>query len=986
MEIQRYLSTNGWDIVETLSIPPREAQYHPVNDLSLSKSSLRFLESFKSGIYLHQKETIRLSLQGENICMATGTASGKTLSFQVAAIEHLVKNPSTRIISIYPMKALGREQEKRWISALSKAGINAQVGRIDGNVPQRMRSKILESSQVIVFTPDIIHAWLLSNLSNKVVVSFLEKISLIIVDEVHTYTGVFGSNAAFLFRRLQHLLAMLKASPTYICASATIADPQKHLKSLLGLDFTIIGREMDSSPKQEVNIHLVNPPGASDFLSEVVKLLTPLCQRTGKRFITFVDSRKQVELITSIIQRESKDDYYQDDEGDENAESHENINPDVRDKSNDDEETPLVSNEVLKVLEKIDVLPYRAGYEEQDRAKIQERLTQGKLNGIVSTSALELGIDIPYLEMCVLVGVPPSSTSLHQRIGRIGRHSKGDVIVINSGDVYDQAVFSNPKSLLERPMAESALYLENAYIQYIHALCLARLEGEHDQIVKNSNADFSSPVIWPGRFLWLCGQERSGQIPRELQSMKSDAGDTPNYTFPLRDVQSQFKVIRHQGPANESLGSLSYGQLMREAYPGAVYYYATIPYRVTRVLVNSKVVEVRKEKRYTTKPQALPTMIFPNLSQENVFQSFYQGDLICFESNLQVRESINGIRERRGPTEKPYSYPLPVSLGFYFDLPLFTRNYFTTGVVITHPALNKEGVDCRVIAKLFYEAFLLLIPFERQDINHSADKFRLKIKPIDEGNRFIAIFDQTYGSLRLTSRIMESNLFRNILMETRNLADKQELFEVNKPTLEAIDELIKATKTPARLLIFGVDEILQSDTNSVRVIMPESKGLLITRNNEEFKIQRVFYSPSGLRYEGTTPHMAISSNATMLPPIEHVVEIPGESRVGLYNFQTGKIDEITTEVEKPKSIPVFKGTVDTSKLRLVLENYFDDSEMVDLCKAICVSSQLLGDGNKGDKVNNLVSFAEKIGYTNWLLQEAFTMYKNRQSVPMQERM
>ncbi|MBL0345500.1 helicase-related protein [Candidatus Villigracilis affinis] len=137
-----------------------------------------------------------------------------------------------------------------------------------------------------------------------------------------------------------------------------------------------------------------------------------------------------------------------------------------------------VPEEVVEVLDGIDVLPYRAGYEETDRTRIQERLSNGKLSGIISTSALELGIDIPYLETCVLVGVPPSATSLWQRIGRIGRHSKGNVIVINTGSVYDQAVFSNPESLLKRPLAESTLYLENPYIQYIHALCLARLGGE----------------------------------------------------------------------------------------------------------------------------------------------------------------------------------------------------------------------------------------------------------------------------------------------------------------------------------------------------------------------------------------------------------------------------------------------------------------------------------------------------------------------------
>lgn len=978
MDIPQYLSSNNWEVVETLSIPPRAGQYCTVKDLNLSEHSRKYLQTYTSGIYLHQKETIELSLQGQNVCMVTGTASGKTLAFHVAAIEHLAKDPSAKIVAIYPMKALGREQEKRWGNALTQAGLKAKVGRIDGNVPQKNRISILASSQVIVVTPDIIHAWLLSNLSNKHVRAFLGHVSLIVIDEVHTYSGVFGSNAAFLFRRLQHLMSILDSSPKYICASATIAEPQNHLKKLLGLDFVIVGRDKDSSPKQQVDIHLANPPGESDFLSEVVKLLNPLRRQTGKRFITFVDSRKQVELITSIIQREGKED----DDIDDSDDSAQAVTPKTSSESTENGDEPVfVSDEVIKVLETIDVLPYRAGYEESDRAKIQERLTQGKLNGIVSTSALELGINILYLEICVLVGVPPSSTSLHQRIGRIGRHSKGDVIVINSGDVYDQAVFSNPKSLLERPMAESALYLENPYIQYIHALCLARLGGEHDQLSPDDNENvFSSPISWDDKFIPLCNQERSGQIPKEFQSMKSDAGDSPNYTFPLRDVQSQFKVVLKQGMMTDSLGSLSYRELMREAYPGAVYYYATMPYRVTRILVNSRIVEVRKEKRYTTKPQALPIMIFPNLSQENVFQSFYQGDLICFESNLQVRESINGIRERRGPTEKTYAYPLPASLGFFFDLPLFTRNYFTTGVVITHPVLNQEGVDSRLIANLIYESFLMIVPLERQDVNNSSDKFRLKLKPIRKGDKFIAIFDQTYGSLRLTSRIMENGLLNKILLQARQLVDKQESFEVNEPTRNALDELIRETEKPCRSLVFSGDEILQSNTNVVRVIMPESKGLLISRDNEEFHVKRVFFSPSGLRYEGKTSQMnASSTNATMLPLIEHVIEIPGESKVGLYNFETGVTEEITADEIKTPPIKVPQNSVDTQKLKLVLESYFDDSDMVDLCKAIGINEKILGEGNKSEKADNLVSFAEKLGYVNWLLQEAFLMYKEKKS-------
>jgi DEAD/DEAH box helicase domain-containing protein len=888
MEIETFLTSIDWNIAGKVSLPASNAEYFAIQDLKLSKGSKRLLKSFESGIYLHQKEAIRYAKEGQNVCVTTGTASGKTLAFQIAAIECLARDPDARVMAIYPMKALSGEQEKRWKNVTKQAGMKTTVGRIDGGVIPAFRHRILSESQIVVFTPDIIHAWLLSNLSNAKVLSFLEKVELIVVDEVHTYSGVFGSNSAFLFRRLQHLFRMLGKTPQFICASATIANPEKHLENLFGQDFKVIGRDQDTSPRNQVDIYLANPPGKQDFLTDVVNLLSPLYKKTNSRFITFVDSRKQVELITSIIARNhSKDE--NDDEGNNVISEPPNTRTDVV----DEEDGPEMPQEVVQVLDGIDVLPYRAGYEERDRLRIQERLTQGKLNGIISTSALELGLDIPFLETCVLVGVPASSTSLQQRIGRIGRHSKGNVIVINSGNVYDQAVFAKPESVLQRPLSESTLYLENPYVQYIHALCLARLGGEHDQVEtalkQRPLAEFSSKIRWPEKFVQLCIRERAGQIPRELQSMKSESGENPNYAFPLRDVETQFKVEFRQGPRVESLGSLSYGQVMRESYPAAVYYYATMPYRVTKVLFKSKTVLVKREKRYTTKPQSLPTMIFPNL-QEEIYQSYSQGKLVCLESHLQVRELINGLKERRGSTEKAYSYPLSGEIGIYFDLPLFTRNYFTTGVIIRHPVFNEEKVDISLIAKFLYEAFILLIPYERQDINFATDRLRMKIEPLKKDDRFIAIYDQTYGSLRLTSRVLEENVLHRILLEAKNVMFNQELIEVNQPTLGALDVLIKASDKPKGALALGqtVNPMLGSCYR--RVILPKSKGILLTMNNEEFFVERVYLTPDGLKYEGKTCRQ---STERLIPPIEHVKEISGESKIGYYNLTTGLVEKLT---------------------------------------------------------------------------------------------
>lgn len=873
MALDDYFQSKDWEIVDVQRIPPREAQYYGFDDISLSKQSRSFLYyDAPKGIYRHQKEAIKGFLEGENICLTTGTASGKSSVFYIAGIETLGKYPDSKIIAIYPLKALGKEQEDRWIKSLHKANINIRVGRIDGQVPMHARSEILRKCQVLIATPDIIHAWLMNNLSDRAIINFLAKTSLIVIDEVHNYTGVFGSNSAYLFRRIQHIMNMLSSSPKYIAASATIADPELHLTKLLGLNFQIIDSKFDTSPKEEVEIKLVNPQNIKDLLTGLSELMEFIGKNTEHNFITFVDSRKQTEYIASIISRS---------------------------RIKDDDENLIDYN----YLQRLNVLPYRAGYEEHDRSIIQERLSSGKLTGVISTSALELGIDIPFLTLGILVGVPHSATSLYQRIGRIGRRSKGEVIIINTGNIYNESIFKDSKQLLNMPLSEGALYLENPRIQYIHALCLVRHGGEHDQIGANLNmedtSDFKSDISWPEGFLELCKSERIGEIPPEFQTMKAEAGDDPNHTYPLRDVDIQFQVEHKKGPQKMFLGSLSYGQLMREAYPGAVYYYTAKPYRVYRVRVHSRLVDVRHEKRYTTKPQMLPTLLFPNLTAENVYVSHKYGDLTAVECSLQVRESVLGFKEQRGPNEFAVTYPLDHSSGLYFNQPRFTRNYFTTGVVLAHPVFNKSNVQRDTIASLLFEIFLMVIPFERHDIHFGSDKYRAKRGPINEEDKFISIYDQTYGSLRLSGRILEQQVLTQVLERLEKLVELiryDKLSDNNPETIIALEQILESLSQSPIEFSFHPDEDLLEDANRFeKIIMPGSKGLNIKKGNEEFFIDGVFFSPAikGLAYRGK--HISEKTkkhkNAIISIPLDSLKEIPGESKLGLYNYETGEIKE-----------------------------------------------------------------------------------------------
>jgi len=195
----------------------------------------------------------------------------------------------------------------------------------------------------------------------------------------------------------------------------------------------------------------------------------------------------------------------------------------------DDDESDVAHPVDDSVLARLSVLPYRSGYEARDRTEIQTRLARGQLDGVISTSALELGMDIPHLDAVVLLGVPLSSTSLQQRIGRVGRRKPGRVLILHSGSASDEVLFEQPGEVLRRPLSSSTLYLENPNIQCIHALCLARAGGEHDALLtalgEGTDQEIRSAVAWPDGFLDIAGKERSGTLPVHLQSLRAQAGD-----------------------------------------------------------------------------------------------------------------------------------------------------------------------------------------------------------------------------------------------------------------------------------------------------------------------------------------------------------------------------------------------------------------------------------------------------------------------------
>ncbi len=767
--VQDYLEKRDWRLAYTHVVPSRPAAFEATDGLNLGRSGRRLLETVP-GLYRHQKLAVQAQLEGRNVCLATSTASGKTLAFHLAALELLERDEGATVLALYPLKALAAEQEDRWREALKSVGRGEEtVGRIDGSVrnPHR-RLAILQSARVLLMTPDVAHAWLLAHLRDPQVRAFLQRLRLVILDEAHTYSGVFGSNCAYLFRRLGHAVRGLAgAAPRFFAASATVASPARHLAELTGEPFTVIGPEAESSPRHELTVLMLTPPEATPPLFAVTDLLRFLARRTAHRFIGFVDSRKKTEYLAALATQRERG----------------------RDQA---EETTLWSDLLTQKAPGGGILPYRAGYEDKDRQHIQRRLTAGGLAGVVSTSALEMGLDIPHLTLGVLYGVPRGATSFWQRVGRIGRRQAGLVLIVNDGSVHSEAVFRRPQELLRMPLAETSLYLENPRIQYAHALCFGRRGGEADALAeirgeREWRAEIRSEAPFPPDFYALCAAERRGEVPPALAAIREQGGETPNYELPLREIEDQYRVFVRRPGGLKRLGTLSHTQVLREAYPGAVYYHAGKPYRVCKLDPRRRRLVVRPEKKYLTVPLILPGILTPGPAEVPP-REWAAGALRVRESALAVCEMVHGYQERRGQRRETVEYPLE-SGEVEWPKRHFSRSLDTTGVLLMHPALAREDVCPQLLAELLLEAFFETLPLARQDLGCGTDRIRDEIVGWAAGTRYLAVYDQTCGSLHLSGRLGEPELLRSVLDRALELAGSDPRFAPQTESVEALRQM-----------------------------------------------------------------------------------------------------------------------------------------------------------------------------------------------------
>jgi DEAD/DEAH box helicase domain-containing protein len=421
MEHHAALTVHRWDDLlqeEELAyqtiVPRREPRVAPLPEAVHAELRAALLRQGISELYAHQAQAWEAAERGEHLIVTTGTASGKTLAFNLPVLNELAAEPKSRALYLYPTKALAQDQA-RALGALAVPRVRAAI--YDGDTPPERRPQIRRWANLVLTNPDMLHLGVLPR--HDLWADVLHNLRYVVVDEAHVYRGVFGSHVANVLRRLRRLARVYGAEPQFLLASATIANPGELATSLIGVPATVIGD--DAAPRAERTIALWNPELIdaelglrASALGDASRLMAELVQR-DLRTICFAKSRKQAELIHRMTA---------------------------------DRVDPATAKRLA---------PYRAGYTPQQRREIERRLVAGELLGVAATDALELGIDIGLLDCAISVGFPGTIASLRQQWGRAGRRGHGLAVLVASQDALDQYFMREPETLLERRVEAAIL-------------------------------------------------------------------------------------------------------------------------------------------------------------------------------------------------------------------------------------------------------------------------------------------------------------------------------------------------------------------------------------------------------------------------------------------------------------------------------------------------------------------------------------------------
>ncbi len=525
-------------------------------------------EAGLDSLYSHQAEAYAAALEG-NMIATSGTASGKSLSFNLPVLDTLARDDRARALYLYPTKALAQDQARK-LAQLRLGFIRPAI--YDGDTPREERREIRRSSNLVLTNPDMLHVGILPN--HGAWAEFLSKLTHVVIDEAHVYRGVFGSHVANVMRRLARMARHYGTEPRFLAASATIANPKELAEGLVGQPFTLI--DSDGAPRAGRRIAIWNPPlidedtGARrSTLSEAAELLADLVAE-DVRTICFLRSRRGIELILRFAQMR-------------------------------------LSEKGLGGLARR-IAPYRAGYTPQQRRDIEARLASGELLAVVATDALELGIDIGELDAAICVTFPGTVASLRQMWGRAGRRRPGIALYIAGQDALDQFFCRHPEEFLERPVEAAILDPNSEQIRLGHLLVAAYeapLGAEDEETVFGPDwRDEAERLVGLGELR----RGRGGHyVPRNP--------GFPASSVSLRSASSD-SIAVVEAASGELIGSVEAERAFSTIHPGAVYLHLGRSYEVRELDIGARraIVEPFEGDWYTQPKKETDTYIEETLN------------------------------------------------------------------------------------------------------------------------------------------------------------------------------------------------------------------------------------------------------------------------------------------------------------------------------------------------------------------------------------
>ncbi len=418
------------------TIPPRAAQYAPWPEEIDSRLPQALACHGIGQLYTHQAACFQAAQAGQDFVVVTPTASGKTLCYNLPVLAEILKNPDARALYLFPTKALSADQVSELYELIEQLHADIKTFTYDGDTPAAARRAVRQAGHVVVTNPDMLHSGILPQHTKWV--KLFENLKYIVIDEIHTYRGVFGSNLANVIRRLLRLCEFYGSHPQFILCSATIQNPKELAETLIGRPATLI--DNNGAPAGEKHYVFYNPPvvnaqlGIRKGVLPETRKIASLLVHNGVQSIVFAKSRLQVEVLTRQLKE-------------------------------------LVSDPIGNSGK---VRGYRGGYLPTERREIEQGLRTGNIQAVVSTNALELGIDIGALEACVLCGYPGTIASTWQQSGRAGRrHGVSLTILVASSNALDQFIVTHPDYFFTQPAENALLNPDNLYILLSHFKCAA---------------------------------------------------------------------------------------------------------------------------------------------------------------------------------------------------------------------------------------------------------------------------------------------------------------------------------------------------------------------------------------------------------------------------------------------------------------------------------------------------------------------------------